>query len=114
MIQEQNLLASRFSLGQHKGELPVLIHLSVKRASSLSGRDWGTSDSCLRFSSFVERCKEKLSFPPVYLLYSHATTTLTTLLTPDVWGYFYPHPAILSHPLGVLPCNSVLTFSVWR
>lgn len=98
-------MASRFSLGQHKGDLPVLTHLSVKRASSQSGRDWGTSDNYLRFSSFVERCK-KLSFPPVYLLYSHATTTL---LTPDVWGYFYPHPAILSHPLGVLPCNSVLT-----
>ena len=33
-------------------------------------------------------------FPTVFFLYSHTTTTLTTLLTPDLWG-FPPHQAIL-------------------
>lgn len=38
--------------------------------------------------------KEKPSFPPLFLLYFHTTTTLKTFLTPDVWR-LSPQQAIL-------------------
>lgn len=59
--------------------------------------------------------KKKKTHPPspVFLLYSHITVTLRTLLPPDVWG-FSSYPAIPRHQLGILESSSVLTLSTGR
>ena len=49
---------------------------------------------------------------PVFLLYSHTVTILTTPLTPVVWGFF-PHQAILQHQCGP-QFNSILIPSTCR
>lgn len=44
-------------------------------------------------------------------LYSHTSTALTTLLTPDVW--VYSHLGQFSHQLGVRQFNALLTLPTW-
>ena len=64
----------------------------------------------------VDLCQselEKLSFSPVFLLYFHTSTTLPTLLRPDVW-VLSPTQEFSATPAGVLQFNSVLTLSTWR
>ena len=47
------------------------------------------------------------------LLCSHTASTLTKLLTPDLWG-FSPHQAVLWHQLGVSQFNSIWTLFPWK
>lgn len=54
-------------------------------------------------------CLENLHFY-VFFFFSHTATTLRTLLTPNVWGFF-PHTKRFSETTTVLQFNSLLTLS---
>lgn len=55
------------------------------------------------------------NLPPVFLLYFHTDTTLTTLLVPDVCvGDFSTTSKSLQHLLGILQFNSIMTLSTWK
>lgn len=64
----------------------------------------------------VDPCQselEKLSFSPMFFLYFHISTTLTTLLTPDMW-VLSPTQEFSATLAGVLQFKPVLTLSTWR
>lgn len=64
----------------------------------------------------VDPCQsefEKLSFSPMIFLYFHISTTLTTLLTPDMW-VLSPTQEFSATLAGVLQFKPVLTLSTWR
>ena len=63
----------------------------------------------------VDLCQselEEFSFSPVFFLYSHISTTLTTLLTPGMWG-LSPTQEFSATIAGVLQFKPVLTVSTW-
>lgn len=110
-IEEQNLLGSKFYLGQHRKELSSLIISRWKgplhRWLDPGEQTGDPGDFCLRPSSFVERCEKTsvlllcFSFP---LLRSHVPNTSN----PRCMEYLPMHWAVLQHHLGVLQLNSVL------
>lgn len=64
----------------------------------------------------VDPCQselEKLSFSPMFFLYFRISTTLTTLLTPDMW-VLSPTQEFSATLAGVLQFKPGLTLSTWR